>query len=326
VTRTTGTPRKATARKIADDMERQLAERAAGVHDPAEELRSATYEEARNAFIASKRARNRAATAEAYERSLVFFARIVKPKSVRDITSAAIERFVAKRSEAVEAETVNRDLRHLKTFLRWCMSLGYVEKIPKIEMLRTDRRLPVRIPQDKQGRLMKALDDPALQLRHRSRAWWLMFIRVLFFTGFRRSEMLGLLWSDVNFDERWILKRAAESKGRSDFPMPISPQLALHLKAWWEECGKPGPRAKVFPVPHPTIRQIYGEWMRLCKRAGVKIRWKDARTTAGSELAETEKLPVVQRWLGHSTPLVTMAYYVNSDEAVRNAASKRRVI
>lgn len=325
-TRTTHTDRKTTARKIADKMEERLAKQAAGIHDPNEELRLATFEEAKEAFIASKRARNRPETASTYGRSLASFAAAVKPKTVRDITCAAIERFVAKRSESVGAETVNRDLRHLKTFLRWCVDLGYLEKVPKITMLRTDRRLPVRIPQDDQAKLVTALDDPELTLKERSRAWWVMFVRVLFFTGFRRAEMLGLIWADVNFQDCWILKRASESKGRSDFPMPISQELARHLKAWWHECGQPGPTEAVFPVPHTTIRQVYGEWMAICKHAGVKVRWKDARTTAGSELAATEELPVVQRWLGHSTPVVTMAYYVNSDEAVRSAASKRKVI
>jgi molybdate transport system regulatory protein len=153
-----------------------------------------------------------------------------------------------------------------------------------------------------------------------------LFLRVLFFTGFRRAEMLGLVRGDVNIEDRWILERAAESKGRADFPMPISQKLADHLKACWEESGRLGPTAPVFPVPHTTIRQVYDEWLAICKHAGVKTRWKDARTTAGWELAETEELPVVQRWLGHSTPVVTLAYYINSEETVRKAASKRKVI
>ncbi len=94
------------------------------------------------------------------------------------------------------------------------MDIGYLQKCPKIVFLREDERIPVRVSKSDQQKLMDAVDH--VELRWRSRDWWRNMIRVLFYTGFRRNEILRLKWEDVDLVGGSIKKVAETSKGRRD--------------------------------------------------------------------------------------------------------------
>lgn len=85
-------------------------------------------------------------------------------------------------------------------------------------------------------------------------------------------------------------------------------------------------RPVLLTVGHDTLKCV-PDWIRIREHAGVgDVTFKHARSTAGSELAAEHPLPVVQGWLGHSNPNTTSQYYVNSQDAVRAAAARRKVV
>ncbi len=64
-------------------------------------------------------------------------------------------------------------------------------------------------------------------------------------TGMRQGELLGLKWSDVNMDKRFIKVERTKSK-KTRF-IPINSLLYEELKRCKKEAGK---EQRVFPSPH----------------------------------------------------------------------------
>ena len=319
--------RKSVAKELARKKQRELELIASGIQNPADRLHRATWAEARKAFLDSVRVRNSEGTFENYQRSLEHFERIVQPRSARSITAVDVERFVAGLHETCKPVTINKHLRQLGRFLRWGKDMGFVDHIPKLTKLKQDRKLPVKIPPDAQAKLLAATHDPDCEVRFRSRGWWRVWIKTLFYTGCRRGELLNLIWDDISWDEKHLLVQAEHEKTHRDRVIPLCDGILEALKTWWTASESPDGSMHVFPVVQESCRQVYDDWIRIREYAGVgDVTFKNARSTAGSELAAEHPLPVVQGWLGHSNPNTTSQYYVNSQDSVRAAAARRKVI
>jgi integrase len=79
----------------------------------------------------------------------------------------------------------------------------------------------------------------------------------------------------------------------------------------------------VFPGKYGArLDNIQKSWNGLRKNYGLeRVRFKDLRSDFGSRLANNGvDLAVTQRLLGHSSPVVTMRYYVSiQDQTMRDA-------
>lgn len=63
------------------------------------------------------------------------------------------------------------------------------------------------------------------------------YLRLILFTGLRRSEAAALLWSYVDFDQRVLRLPAGLTKGKRDFNLPMSDYVQGLLKARREAAG-----------------------------------------------------------------------------------------
>jgi len=169
------------------------------------------------------------------------------------------------------------------------------------------------------------------------------------FTGMRRSELLGLRWSDVDLllcqisvtramhrlrNGDIVFRPPKTAKGRRI--VSLSPSAALVLREHWEtqetirlmqglhledndlvfskEDGSP-------LVPNA----ITSAWLRLAKRAGLEgIRLHDARHTHASLMLKQGVHPkIVQERLGHSTIAITLDTYSHVTPGLQEAAALR---
>jgi integrase len=159
-------------------------------------------------------------------------------------------------------------------------------------------------------------------------------------TGMRRGELLGLRWSDIDFDfdnQRLTIRRTLQRiKGQglvemptktdtSDRRIPLSPPcikiLKDHLRYQHAERDRAADRWKdsgyVFTTSLGTPldpQHVTQNIKTLCQRAGVRaIRFHDLRHTCATLLIETGvPLITVKELLGHANIAITANIYTHT--------------
>jgi integrase len=325
--KSTGTKLKDAARQIARDFERKLVLSPHGLHDPFAEFANLSWADARKRFRTHCDDKYAAQpdTIKAINYCLTAIERVAKPRLLRDCTTKMLLDFAAKRVARVSPATTNKDLRHLRLFLRWCHKQHYLRILPEFgpAFVREDRRLPVVVAPAAVEKLLAAIDKA--KLRHRSADWWLVFATIAHRLGPRRGEILGLRWGAVDFHALTVAIASTISKGRRDRVVPIDLELAAMLARWWMGEGEPSDASPVLPWAGDDARKLYSDWHRVCKLAGVSACWKHFRSTCGSELLNSGTPSVLVRdWLGHSSVTTTERFYLApSQDALREAMERR---
>lgn len=138
---------------------------------------------------------------------------------------------------------------------------------------------------------------------------------VAFYTGMRAGEILGLQWSDVDFDTRLITVARSYAEptknGRIRY-VPIMDALVQLLETWRKRCPS---KTLVFPTSTGTMQlpscRVLQETYHAClERAELpRIRFHDARHTFASHwVMRGGDIFKLQRILGHQTMQMTMRY------------------
>jgi integrase len=166
-------------------------------------------------------------------------------------------------------------------------------------------------------------------------------------TGARRAEILGLRWSDIDFENKKVLIQRGRTRAKgtvnTDSPktrtsfrrLPLSPNAEAFLVAQREmvekeraELGAGMPDVDwVFvdrfgrPLDPDYVRQRY---IRDVKRAPVRrIRFHDLRHTfATNALAAGANVKAVSEWLGHSNVQTTLSFYSHVLPALEAEAAR----
>lgn len=188
--------------------------------------------------------------------------------------------------------------------------------------------------------LISALRDEPI--RHRT------MVLLAIYSAMRRSEILALKWSDIDFTEKTITinKAAVYASGfgrvnkgtktaRSNRVIAMNDSLIEILKQyrlWQEEMkillankweGSEFIFTNDFGAPlHPdSISQWFGKFI---KRKNLKhISFHGLRHSAASLLLDSTDIETVSRVLGHSSSVVTSQIYLHSHNAVRTEAMNR---
>jgi integrase len=176
---------------------------------------------------------------------------------------------------------------------------------------------------------------------HRLYAAWLLFVT----RGFRRGELAGLRWGDVDLDAGRIAVRrtrvmidgkAADSTpktARSVRTVPLDPYLLAALKAHrarqaaerlaagpgWTDTGY----VFTYETGEPVIPEYLSTtWDRLVKTSGQpRISLHGARHTAATlSLQAGIRTEVVSRWLGHASVAITQSVYQHAIPSMQEEA------
>ena len=118
-------------------------------------------------------------------------------------------------------------------------------------------------------------------------------IRFLLLNPLRREEAQGLLWSEVNFDDKRITIRAERMKGRKPHSLPLSDQ-ALAILAERAAIKPPAADGRVFAAPTGSSTINWDHWLtRIRKTLGEenldrarRFSFHDIRRSFVSHLAE----------------------------------------
>jgi len=144
-------------------------------------------------------------------------------------------------------------------------------------------------------------------------------IRLLAFTGARKSEITNLTWGEVDF-ERLCLRLGDSKSGQKVIPLGAP---AVQILSGLERSGD---TPFVFPGfsgrrPFQGVERV---WRKARFRAGFpELRLHDLRHSyASMGLAAGDALPVIGALLGHSDVKTTARYAHLADDPVKAAADR----
>ena len=241
--------------------------------------------------------------------------------------------------------TVNRLVGVLRSVLSKAVEWGFLKNHPLagLKKLPIDRGCAPRIlSDDDRTKLFDALTDRDRKLAaerksanrwRQERRYALLpelthygdhltpIVMTAYHTGMRRGEIFSMQSSDVDLEGQLITVRAENAKTSQTRTIPINDRLLDVLTKWWEQTGLT--EGYVFPGKFGArLDNLNNAWEKLRKDHGLwHVRFKDFRSDFGSRLANNGvDLSVTQRLLGHSSPVVTMRYYVTIKEETMRAA------
>jgi integrase len=232
-----------------------------------------------------------------------------------EITAARLDRYAVERlAEGAARSTVNYELACLRRAFRLGIEKGLLASTPAI-------KLP-RVRNTRSG-FFEDGDFAALLLE--LPADLQSVVRFLRLTGWRRSEVLGLTWDQVDWEGQVIRLAAVDTKGNEArlFPFGLAPELIQLLEAQWKA------REGLF-VFHSRgkpigVGALRSGWKRATKRAGLKGRLvHDLRRSAARDLrragvSEGE----IMKLCGWRTRSMFDRYNIIDEQDLARAVAKR---
>jgi integrase len=243
------------------------------------------------------------------------------------------------RRKGCSAKTSASALATLQSIVRYARRHGWIVEDP-IELLEPDER-PRPLPRRQRvlGR------DEIARLLEASPPHYRLLIATVLYTGLRVSEMLGLIWDDVDFAAELIHVRAQLSRPHRGNParrvapktpasvrdVPLVEQLARLLAAHKQATPFAAGRDWVFATangtPHGHRNVTQRGLQRAARDAGLDhgdwppLRFHDLRHTFASHLIVDLGLDVAQvsRILGHARVTVTLDVYTHLFDDARHA-------
>lgn len=144
--------------------------------------------------------------------------------------------------------------------------------------------------------------------------------------GLRRSELLALLWSDVDFahslirvQEGYSAQEHGQPKSRRSHTVPMADKLAVTLEALKQRGHHTAASDHVFvgrsggPLDGSALRRRY---LATCNAARLRpLRFHDLRHTFASVAINVATVVQVQAWMGHADLSTTMRYLHHKSQA-----------
>lgn len=243
-----------------------------------------------------------------------FFQKITCP--LNEIAADTIRYYIATRSmnDRLSKASQDNELRVLKSFFNWCSSEGYIEKPPTMNMK----------PIKQEKRLKKALSEREIEMLRgaskniRDKA----IIDVLYSTGVRCSELIGMNRSDIENDEIIIF-----GKGEKERIVYLNARAKLSLDEYLKT-RTDNNNALFVSLKKPFKRIGKSCIERTLRELGYSVNINNVhphrfrRTAATIALNRGMPIEQVSQMLGHAKIETTTIYARSSNENVKNSHKK----
>jgi integrase len=247
------------------------------------------------------------------------------------------QRVRKERKKPVAGATLQATLRPLSRILEDCDGVNGnpVKRLKKGQRPRVAKH-PKRVLSPEE--LQRLLDQATPLYR--------VLLATAAFTGLRQSELLGLLWREVDFEDGYVrVREQLDRDGRRVPPktdqavrdVALAPKLALMLKQHRVASSRSGDDDFVFvnevgrPFNHRNVQargfDRAARLAKLDKGQPRKATFHDLRRTFGSMLiAAGADIAHVSRQMGHANPSITLAIYTDEFNARENAERTRATL
>lgn len=261
-------------------------------------------------------------TIKNYRSDLIEFFRFLGKNSPSDVNYLAIRRFLAhlKEKDFLRA-TVSRKLACLKSFFKYLTREHLVTANPAsgIATPKRERRLPSFLETKEVEHLLEATKGDSWEIK-RDRA----ILELLYSSGIRVSELVGLDWNDVDLLSGLIKVRG---KGKKERIVPIGSCASDAIKGYMSVTTVDS-EIRSFPLflnrskTRLTDRSVRRIILKCAKRAALKkgISPHTLRHTFATHLLDRgADLRSVQELLGHAHLSTTQIYTHVSAKRLREA-------
>ena len=235
--------------------------------------------------------------------------------TVRTCTGQAISHYMADRKRAGRtAETINREIAVLRVAFRLGYENDLVARVPVI------KRLPefgVRNEFFTRAEIDALLPCLPEYLRD--------VVLFGFLTGWRKGEITGLQWANVNRSEAVVRLEPAQNKARTVRVLALQGELAALIERRWQ-ARKVGNTL----VPHVFHRDgsqlgtFRWPWHKACRQAGLGHRWFHSLRRSAARNMSLQGIPekVIMSIMGHKTRVMFDRYNIVT-EADQRAYAER---
>jgi integrase/recombinase XerC len=238
----------------------------------------------------------------------------------RRVDVYVVRAYLASLTKSRKKSSMGRKLAALKTFFRYLVATGYLESDPLrlIHSLKQEKPLPSFLSVDDVFRLL-SVNNGTGALESRDRA----ILEVFYSTGIRVSELVGLNWSDIDF-QLGIVR--VIGKGAKERIVPIG-EVALQAlgaysqevrKKWNFACKRESPVFLNNRGGRITTRSVARVVDKHLRRAGIPVKMgpHGLRHSFATHLLNSgADLRVIQELLGHASLSTTQRYtHLNLDQ------------
>jgi integrase len=271
-----------------------------------------------------------------------FGPRLIRTLGVEDVAALMTDLRFAGKSE----KTVAGALATLQSIVRFALRNGWMAHNPIERLEAGERPHPVPRRQRVLGR------DEIVRLLVACAPRYRTLVATAIYTGLRISELLGLLWSDLDLDRGELHVKAQLSRARRGVPptrvplktaaafrdVPLAPQLVARLREHRRTMSPLGEEAWVFhtaagtPFGHRNVEtralNNAAELAGLDDGTWPRLRFHDLRHTFASHLIVDLRLDVAQvsRILGHAQMSTTLNVYTHLFDEVRHSHEIRSLL
>lgn len=222
------------------------------------------------------------------------------------VTTADIREWIVSLSEeGLQPSSLRRKIQSLRAYFKYLMKRGVVDSNPAlaIPLPKKMRKLPdIASIED-----VKNVISSSEKLRDR------VIFEMLAACGLRRSELLGIVDSDINFHSAELRVTGKGSKTRI---IPLQQPLLVSIREWQQERDRLYPE---LPAPKPLIATMHGAMSKSClykivnrglqsTTAARKSPHTLRHTFATGLLNSGAEINSVKELLGHSSLGATQIY------------------
>lgn len=239
---------------------------------------------------------------------------------VPEITTSKIKEYIEKRMEAgASNSTINRELAALKRML----SLGAKCTPPKVD------RIP-HIPMLKENNVRKGFFEHAefIAVRDALPSYLKPLVTFGYKTGWRKSEVTDLQWSQVDLENGIVCLNPGETKNDQARTVYLDSELKGLFDTLWK-ARKKSETISPYVFPNETgkcrIKDFRGSWDTACTEAKIGKRlFHDFRRTAVRNMVRAG-IPerVAMMISGHQTRSVFERYNIVDAEDLKKAACRQ---
>jgi integrase len=249
----------------------------------------------------------------------------------RAISANALETYTAERLKEAAPATVQYELAVLRRAMSLAVKKGQLRSRPHFPHVGVHNARTGFFTREEMEKIATEIDPELGNL-----------VRVAFWTGWRRGELLTLKWADVDWEAGVLRLRPTSTiagtttknnEGRV-FPFRRLPPLEEALRAQWAYREEVARRTGKFPNPDyvfhregKQIGQFRKTWASACERAGVKLSrdrvFHSLRASAARNLtAAGVPEHVAMRLMGHKTRIMFERYSITTEGDLHEAVGR----
>lgn len=266
-------------------------------------------------------------TVGAYRRDIGQFAVFLSTFGV-DQPEAATDKLVRAwmmhlMEEGVGPRSVNRKLSALRGFFRFARVTGTITTEPTalIDPPKTPKRLPEFVGEQRMEQLLDHVEWPS---GHKGRTHRLV-IELLYGTGMRLAELLGLRVGDVDIHTRSLKVLGKRNKERI---IPLSDALIDRIREYLVEANVSQPSAPLLvdekgqPMARRSVQRLVTHYLSAVTSQEKRSPHVLRHTFATHMLEHGADLNAVKEILGHAGLAATQVYTHNTVEKLRKVHAK----